>query len=330
MTPRLGYPSIAVFFLFISCSPIPVNHGTFSIGMNRSIKSAPVVLASQLGLFDKAGLIINSGIESSSVNLMQGLFLKQYDLVCIPEYQAVVNAFNDDSFRIIAVLNRNQSRTLVMDGRSLQSPLELGFKRVGLAANSAAEYTLHRMLLFNGIPMDSVIVKHYAPDDLPSAMANGEVDAIIAWEPFTSMAMDVLGSNGHSHNAHYGRDMYWLLVTRSDITETRTEDLSALIASLDKAIAIINDKPGPSLETVSSALSIPFDSMIKEYDDYTFYIELPQSLLLAMEQEAAWYSDGSVEGAGAPDFLKLVDGRALLRALDSRVRIVGIGGSNTP
>lgn len=330
MTRKLIFYSCMLILFLPSCSRTEVDHGSFNIGVNQSIKSAPVVLATQLGLYKKEGLTVDIEIESSAVDLMEALFSKKYDLICIPENQAVIHAFSNDQFRIIAVLNRNQSRYLVMDDRSLQEPSELTGMHIGLGANSAAGYTLYRILLFNGIPSENVTTQQYAPIDLPQALARREVDAIIAWEPFTSIAMKLLGEHGRAVNAHLGRDMYWLLVTRLDIAQSRSEDLSALLVALNKAISRLNEDTNRALAMCSTALSLSDNAVDTEWNDYTFYLELPQSLLLAMEQEGAWYQKQNTTGGSFPQFFDLIDSRALSRVLDKRVTMFGIGASNSP
>ena len=329
MSKRAFY-TFVIFSLFSSCSQPAEDHGNFSIGVNQSIKSAPVVLASRLGLYQKAGLSVGIEIESSAVDLMEGLLTNKYDVICIPENQAVIHAVTNDQFRIIAVLNRNQSRYLVMDDRSLQDPSELSGMHIGLAADSATGYSLYRILLFNGIPETDVTTLYLDPLDLPAALARGEVDAIIAWEPFTSLAMQALGSHGRAMNAHLGRDMYWLLVTRLDVAQTRSHDLSALLIALDHSISRLNRDTIRTLQMCSSALALSEDSVKKEWEDYTFYLELPQSLLLAMEQEGAWYHERYNIGGSLPEYLDLIDGRSLARVLEKRVTMVGIGTSNVP
>lgn len=314
----------------VSCTQKKNDYGTFRIGVNRSIKSAPVVLASSLGYFKDEGLTVDIEVESSAVALMGKLFDGQYDLVCVPDYQAVVHSFSKSDFRIIAVLNRNQSRSLVMNGNSISDPSDLAGTRVGLAANSAADYSLYRILLFNDIPESSVNVVYYEPNTLPNALINGDIDSIIAWEPFTSIVLNTLGENAHVINAHYGRDMYWLLITRADILHARSDDVTALLGSLDRGITFLNKKPTEALASISSALSLSHESVLKEWDDYTFYLELPQSLLLSMEQQGIWYRNRMGKDTLVSDFLDLMDGEPLARRFPRRVSVVGTGGNNAP
>ncbi len=313
-----------------SCAKKGVARSGVSVGVNRSIKSAPVILADSLGLFNAEGLDVSVGVEGSAVALMDGLYSGAYDLVSVPEFQAVAHSFERRDYRIVAVLNRNQSRSMVLDGRSVDRAAGLAGKRVGLAENSAAEYTLYRVLLFNGIDERSVSVEYYKPADLPQALANGEVDAIVAWEPFSSEAARALNGDAVIEDAHYGRDMYWLLVTRLDVIEKKPEALSRFLLSLDRAITGLNGNTDASLRLVANELSLSEESLHAEWKSYIFYLELPQSLLLAMEQEARWYADFLERTIDVPDYLGLIDQSIMTRSLPKRVSIVSAGEIDAP
>ena len=301
-----------------------------SVGINRSLKSAPVVMADVHGLFQKNGISVDIKIENSAVSLFDGLHEGFYDLVCVPEYQAAVHAFADTDFRIIAVLNRNQTRSLVYNGRKVAGIADLERKSIGLARNSSAEYTLYRALLVNGVDERTVSTVYYTPEELPGALANGEVDGVIVWEPFTTDALKLAGLAARTENVHFGRDMYWLLVTRLDISATRSDDLVRLLSSLEEAIGLVNKKKSETVGQIASALSLSPDSLILEWEAYTFNLELPQSLLVSMEQEALWYQGRYFPEIELPDFLDVIDVEPLSAIRPRHVTIAVDGGSRVP
>ncbi len=112
---------------------------SMQLGLNRSVKSAPVVIAEESGFFKKNNLDVVLNIEPSAINMMDSVINGKYDIVCVPEFQIVNYSFNNNDFCIIAVLNRNQSRSLIMNNDVLKSPAELAGTRIGLAGNSAGE-----------------------------------------------------------------------------------------------------------------------------------------------------------------------------------------------
>ena len=313
-------------FIFISCSKTDDNlkNSNFSvkIGLNRSVKSAPVVIAEESGFFTANSLNADLIIEPSAIRMMDNLRKNKCDIVCVPEYQIVNHSFTSSDFCIIAVLNRNQSRSLVMNNYVLKSPSELSGTRIGLAGNSAGEYTLYRLLLFNNIEYSSVHIIYKKPQELASALAMGEVDSVIVWPPFTYESVNKLGGKVSVVNAQLGRDMYWLLVTRKTWAEENPEAVKKILESLEKSYKLINANPSEAQNITAAFLSLNNDSVRNEWKEYLFYLELPQSLILAMEQEGEWKQKQLSDNPGIPDFLSLIDYRYLESLYPERVTLI--------
>ena len=314
-------------FLVSSCtrndSVSKSSNALIRIGINRSVKSSPIVIAEKSGFFLEKKIKTELLIEPSAIKMMDNLEEKKCDIVCVPEYQFVNNTHGSSiDFRIIAVLNRNQSRSLVMNNDILSSPSELAGTRIGLAANSAGEYTLYRLLVFNNIEYGSVDIVYKKPQELASALASGEVDSVIVWSPFTYEAAEKLGKKASVINAQLGRDMYWLLVSEKQWAEENTEKIISFLESIEKSYKIINDDPEDAQNITAEYLSLDLESIKNEWREYIFYLELPQSLILAMEQEAEWIYKQFSDTEEIPDFSSLIDYRYLESLYPERVTII--------
>ncbi len=292
------------------------------IGINRSVKSAPIAIAEESGYFTENNLNVDLIIEPSAVKMMENLESSKCDIVCVPEYQIVNYSFTSSDFCIIAVLNRNQSRSLVMNNDILKSSSELAGTRIGLAGNSAGEYTLYRLLVFNNIEYNSVDVVYKKPQELASALAAGEVDSVIVWSPFTYEAVEKLGDRASVVNAQLGRDMYWLLVSRKKWTDENSDAVKQFLESLEKSYKLINADPSEAQNITASFLSLDPDSVKNEWKEYLFYLELPQSLILAMEQEGEWKQKQIPGNTEIPDFLSIIDYRYLESLYPERVTLI--------
>ena len=314
-------------FYFLSCSKkdsdIKGSDISIKIGLNRSLKSSPIVIAEKLGFFFDNNITINLLIEPSAIKMMDNLKEKKCDIVCVPEYQFVNHSLDGSSnYRVIAVLNRNQSRSLVMNNEILKYPSELAGTRIGLAEKSAGEYTLYRLLLFNNIKYESVEIVYKKPQELAHALSSGEVDSVIVWSPFTYEAEKKLGKKASVVSAQLGRDMYWLLVAEKKWAENNSKEIISFLESLEKGYEIINKDPLRAQSITSEYLSLDPDSVKNEWKEYLFYLELPQSLILAMEQEAEWISKQLSDNKEIPDFSDLINYRYLESLYPERVTII--------
>ncbi len=300
----------------------PDSNINIRLGLNRSVKSAPAVIAESSGYFSENHLDVELTIKPSVINMMDSLFREEYDIVCVPEYQVVNYSFSNRDFSILAVLNRNQSRSLVMNRDVLKSPADLAGTRIGLAGNSAGEYTLYRLLVFNNIEYNSVEIVYKKPQELSDALVNGEVDSIIVWSPFTYEAVKKMGKKAVVINAQLGRDMYWLLVSGGKWAEKNSEAVEAFLESLEKSYNLIKKKPDEAQQITASFLSLDPGSVKDEWKEYIFYLDLPQSLLLAMEQEAKWKQKQLPGNPEVIDFMDLIDCRYLEKLYPERVTLI--------
>lgn len=276
------------------------------IGLNRTVKSVPVVIADELGSFTRVSVPVDLHLEPTVTGLMQQLQDRELDMVCIPDFLAVQNALDWDDFRIIAVLNRNQSRVLMIHQDVGSSVTDLRNKKVGLAINSASEYTLHRLLLANRNSLADVHIVYFHPRDLPRALASGQVDAIIAMPPLTSDASDLMDGRVTAINAHAGRDMYWLLLAHKDWIEKYPVATVNFLKALDSSYTLINRKPDEARRITARRLSLPLELIATEWPDYRFELELPGILLTVLEQEASWRIRYYNLDRAIPDFNELI------------------------
>ena len=316
-----------VFFKYASTEWVGGRGGApriqLAAGINDSLKSAPLVIADKTGCFQRRGLAVTLIRESSSSPLLDRMFAGELNIVCVPEQLVAFLAMERDDFRIVGVLNRNQSQELIINtARHVYSPFGLKGRRIGLDMNSAAPYFLYRKLLFYNLALDDVELVDVKPDRLPDKMVAGEIDAAIVWPPFSNRIIQRLGGQALATNAHIGRDMYWLMVAREDWCRDHTEELECFFAALEDAFNYMAAFPQEAMALAGRYFDFPPERLRQEWGIYNFGLELPQSLLFAMEQEARWWRRRMHVAGTMPDFLSLIDSRPLKNRFPDKVSII--------
>ncbi len=300
-------------------APRPVE--TIRLGINRSIKSAPIIIAEENGFLAEQSLDVQLLVHPSVTGMMDAIANGLCDLVCVPEYQIAEHALTSTDFKVIAVLNRNQSRALIVNSERISRADTLKGKIVGLAGNSAADYTLYQVLVSQGLSLGDVTIKYHRAEDLPAALEEGAVDAIITWSPFIQETVNRLESRAVVSNAHQGRDMYWLLVAEKNWAAEHRQPIQRLLYALEKAYQSMKADPAKARSVISETLSLNAAMLEDEWPDYRFTLEIPQSLILAMEQEASWLLREKKTGA-LPDFLGIIDYSYLDAVFPEKVTLI--------
>ena len=292
-------------------------------GINNSLKSAPLVIADKTGCFKRRGLAVTLVRESSSSPLLERMLSGELDIVCVPEQLVAFLAMERSDFRIVGVVNRNQSQELIINtARHVYSPFGLKGHRIGLDMNSAAPYFLYRKLLFYNLSLDDVELVDVRPDLMADKMAAGEIDAAIVWPPFSNRILRRLGQQALVTNAHIGRDMYWLMVARKDWCRDHVETLESFFAALEEAFDYMASSPQKAMSLAGRYFGFSPERVSQEWDTYHFDLELPQSLLFAMEQEARWWQRRMHVIGSTPDFFNLIDSQPLKNMFPDKVSII--------
>ncbi|MFP4446558.1 MAG: ABC transporter substrate-binding protein [Desulfosudaceae bacterium] len=296
---------------------------TVSVGINNSLKSVPIVIAREKGFFAENGLSVSLTKTESAVPLLQMMGEGTLDVVCTPEQLLAFRALKQQDFRILAALNRNQSQELVMNtARGVDAVTDLKGRRIGLKMNSAAPYFLYRLLLYHHLAMDDVELVGMELAEMPEQMAAGKIDAAIAWPPHTVQIRQTLGENIHTVNAHMGRDMYWVLAARAAWCDDHIPALRAFLKALQSAFSFMAASPQESMTIAGSYFGFPPERVRGEWATYHFKLELPQSLLFAMEQEACWRQQLRGQKEAPPDFFALVECRPMKKLCPDTVTII--------
>lgn len=323
---RFGSLVILLLLLCVSCvpsrAPEQQSAGSYHIGINSNVKATPIIIAEEKGFFKKNGLSVKVSRERSALHLLDGLYEGSYDFVCVPSFLVARDYVRGRQFSILAVLNRNQSRYVIMNPDFIENPAELAGKAIGISPDSAAEFVLLRFLTLHGVDPSRVLLQYYTQDALPEALASGAVSAILTWPPYVDEARTITRGNVLVTNAQMGVDMYWLLVTREEIPRESRDDVLRLFHALNDAYGLIFRNPREARNLVSESLMIPVPRIEEEWKDFFFMLEMPQSLLLIMEQQCEWIAERDGLNFDAAALFSRIEYQHLDAAYPERVSII--------
>ena len=294
-----------------------------TIGLNKSLKSTPFVVAEQRDFFEREGLAVKLVAASSSAPLLDMLGAGQLDIACAPEQLIAFLAMDRDDFRILVVLNRSRTQELIINSAGgVYSPFGLKGRRIGLKMDSAAPYFLYRKLLYHNIALDDVVLVDMEPEMIADRIAAGAVDAAVAWPPYSYQVRQRLGKNALVANVHIGRDMYWVMVARAHWCRENMNVTGSLLKGLQAAFDHIHDDPGQAMTVAADYFGFSAEAVRREWGVHHFELELPQSLLFAMEQAVEWRWKQSEEAGTMPDFLSMVEYRPMEKLFPGKVTII--------
>lgn len=291
--------------------------GTSAIGL-----SSLIWIAKGKGYFADQDLNINLKLYESGHVALKDLLAGNLDLATATEFAAVGRFLDRPDLRIISILDQAQDQHLIArKDHGIAQASDLAHKRVGLAKTSSSEYCFHFMMISEKIPLQDVHIVDLLPLEQVKAISKGDVDAIMVWEPFATMAKKELGANGLSWGARSGHEDYWLLLSTVEAIGKRSTAMRRFLAALVSAEELIKDNEAEARRVMAQELKDRYiDSLWK---NHRFRLGLDHPLIMIMEAEMRWMNPRlGTRRSDVPDLLNFVYFDALNSVKPDRIKVV--------
>lgn len=301
----------------------PVEKAT--MGVYQGEFSSLVFIAEKQGYFKDNGLDVTL-TEFDSGHFPTGELIKgKFDFSVAAEYVAVSFIFDNKNLRILSTIDLPDAIEVIAKKDSgISSPQDLKGKKVGLQAGSVAEFLFGEFLTFNNMKYSDAKVMGYSQvSDFKDKFIKGDLDAVVVWNPFADEFKKELGENAISWNAQVNHPFYFLAFTRSDVIEKKPEMVRRFMQSLVDAeeYAEQNNKEAWAIIKDSRGYTDSYVSQVKEKNKLT--VQLPQDLILTMEDEARWAIQNNLTKATeVPNYLDYIYLDALEKVKPEAVTII--------
>ncbi|WP_213457308.1 ABC transporter substrate-binding protein [Rhizomonospora bruguierae] len=177
----------------VACSATPgqnaghlVGKVTYLTAFGTFGREGFVYLARDKGYFTDNDLEVEVQPGSAGDTNLQLLAAGKAQFASIDYSGAVMRAGNNqfDEFVVVAALQANTMIALMAkDDGTIRTPRDLEGKTIGAAKGSVPEYMFPGYAKLAGINVDKVTFVNFAPQQLPSMLAGGKVDAIGQFVP---------------------------------------------------------------------------------------------------------------------------------------------------
>ena len=184
---------------------------------------------------------------------------------------------------------------------------DLSGKKIGVPLQTIAEFYLGRMLELNDINIQQVTLVEVKAAESEKALLNGDVDAIVTWEPWVNQIDQHMGKEVIISALQSSQFAYWNLVSTPDWTNKHSNTIAQLMKSLAQAESYIVGHPDEAKATLRTRMNLDPAYMEAVWPRYQISLSLDQSLILAMEDEARWmiHNNMTIEKQ-VPDFLDYI------------------------
>ncbi len=213
------------------------------------------------------------------------------DVATNAETQLLRYSVENPNLRIVLGVSEGLYRIVARRSAGIATVADLKGKAVATIPQTSSGYFLHRMLAEAGLSFSDIEAKPIVPlAGMTEALRQGEVDAVVIWEPESENAAQVLGDDmiEFSGEGVY-RELFNLNTTAEKLADpaTRAKIVRFVRAILDASEDLARDPARAKALVVESGGFSPED-VEDSWQHHRFAPGFPADLLDVMEVEEQW------------------------------------------
>jgi NitT/TauT family transport system substrate-binding protein len=301
-------------------------HKKLTIAVTAWPASAAFYVAHEKGYFKDEGLDATLQQNLSGHLGLDAVFSGKADLATAGETPIARAVIDGKPLAVIATVCEIDRAILIIARKDIgiSSRDDLRGRRIGVVAGTTADFFLQIYLATSYIDPKDVRVVNLTTDKVVDALLNGEVDAVSTWAPHTVLLRDKLGGNAVVLHDPSIYTMTWDIVATQDFVKKNPECIKRLLRAIVRANQFIAEQPSDTRAICSKHIGADSPLFEREWADYGFTVELDQSLVLNLEDQARWISKrGGVGDRKAINFMDFIDAEGLKAVKPEAVTITG-------
>lgn len=295
------------------------------LALSSTPHAALLHLATAKGFFAEEGLDVTVVPVSHGKAALDLLSEGKVDVAAAAEVPFVISVLHGEPVSIAASMLAVSTEMAIVArrDRGIAAPADLMGRRVGVTMGTSGEYFLWAFMIRHKLAPDSVTMVNVPPGKLAQELASGAVDAAPVWQPIRLEAESALGDKGVSFTAPVAYTVTHVVVGRDTYLKAHPVAMRKLVRGLLKAERFNRDHPEAALALVADRLGIDIRALRPSWQELTFRVNLLQSQLITLEEQARWaIARGHSQIGSVPNFLSHLYLDALLAEEPDRITVV--------
>jgi sulfonate transport system substrate-binding protein len=251
------------------------------VGVNlTTIETAPIYLAA-----DGLDVALTGGAIPA---LTEG----KVDVVTNAETQAILRSTERPDIRVILTVAEYGYRIIARGSAGVGTASDLRGKRIATSLNSSAHFYIVKTLRGVGLAEKDVTVVGMLPNDMPAALARGDVDALSIWEPAAERARQALGADALVISGPPYQERFNLNTTTAVLADPGKR--SAVVDLLRRIIRVsrdISERPEAAQQLMAKKLDVPLSLVQTTWPLFQFPAALGDDMLATMLEQEPWMAE---------------------------------------
>ncbi len=242
---------------------------------------SPINVAYELGYFDEEFAAIGANYTwtefASGPLVNEAVAAGEGDVGFMADLPAIIAKSSGQDLQIVSGVSTGERSlaVLVKADSDIQTIEDLQGKQIAYAFGSYAQHLLSLVLDQAGLTFDDVESINLGAADSPTALANGDVDAIVIWEQFITK----LTNDGTAKVLIDGtgiKKSNMVLYAVKDFAEENPELIEAFIKATDRGAKYISENPEEAAAILAVRYNVTEEEMIKIFGNFNFSVSLTE------------------------------------------------------
>ncbi|MDF2937317.1 MAG: nitrate transporter substrate-binding protein, partial [Paenibacillaceae bacterium] len=237
------------------------------VGVRDAQISSQQIIADKLGYFKEAGLEVTSQLIESGPDIGPMVAGGSAPISIQTNFMDIILTSNKVKVKIVAPLAQIAGTQAVVGGKNLvlNSAKDLEGKTIGVPSGADVVIAINNMAKELGVDASKIKYVNLAPSDAVTALQKGDIDAMAAWEPFITKAIQgggkFLFSGTKAELPEKKGDVNWMSVhTTIQVTdgflEKNPNTIKAVLGALKKATDYINNNRQEAIKILAPELRL--------------------------------------------------------------------------
>ena len=289
---------------------------------------ALVMVAKDKGFFEQAGLDVEIKEFAAGKLALQALLGGSLDFSVSGDVPPLLAILQGNSLVVPAQVvgsTVNEVRVVARkdgDLNTAEDYFKSKKRKLATSFGGGPEFFTYEFLNKLGVGKDQIEILSQQPNDMPTAIASGGVDAIAVFDPFAYFAEKELGGESLTFT---DKDIYSELyvLEASPAIKQNPVVLNKFLSALLKAEKFVSDNPDESKDIVAKYAKLDRATVDKVWGNADYRVVLNPKLLEFWGREAVWAkSTGKISPeAKVPDFKDFIFDAPLKALVPSAVKI---------
>ncbi len=288
--------NIVIFILVVVIGAILLYKGeskkmeVIRVADPRAIGWSPFYVALEKGYFSEQNLDVQVSVVQTGDESLKAVIGNSADLALAGIIPYSFTAFDYPEMKLLAQnAYVHDTQVSVNTERGIHSPEDLKGKKIGYAQTTASDIGAELFLKKHNIAEHEVTLVNMKPLAAPAALAGGEIDAYVGWEPHTSNIKKALGEKFLLFsNPEDTYTWHASIIAKSEYIGANKDTLTKFVRAWKKAEEFMKNSPREAIVIVAEYSKLPAESIEQVWFKYNFELGIMPDTLSILETDLAW------------------------------------------